>query len=70
MDKVRVVKEVEDGTGKTKQSVIHNGIVVGLTTTHAKVYRPKQNEDDNAGDVEPATAEWFPIKGPKMWIIS
>lgn len=70
MDKVRVIKETDDGNGKTKHSTVHNGVVVGLTTTHARVYRPKMNDEDTAGDVEPSTSEWFPIKGKKMWIVN
>lgn len=59
--KVRVNKQGENGAW----AEIHRGIVIGLTTAFVKVYRPKMREDDG-GDVNPETSEWFAINGPKL----
>ena len=52
---VKVSRKCEDGSW----SVLHRGVVVGLTTSHAKVYNPK----DRPGDTVPEYAEWFAIGG-------
>ena len=50
---------------------VHEGWVVGLTTTFAKIYCPKRKKEDPTGDVTPETAEWYPItmRNPKGGVV-
>lgn len=58
-DKVRVLED-KDKDGRWRQC--HTGVVVALTSSFAKVYKPRTRQDDFfSGDVESNTAEWFPI---------
>lgn len=60
--KVSVEKQGENGAW----AEIHRGIVIGLTTHFAKVYRPKKRDEDEAGDVNPETSEWYAINSKKI----
>lgn len=56
--KVRVVKVAEDG----KESNFHEGIVVGETTSFLKIY-----DGRSGGDLEPDTAQQYPINAKRMY---
>lgn len=51
-----LVRYIHDGQVK------HEGRVIGLTDSFAKIYRQKKNVEDVSGDVSPESAEWFPIQ--------
>ena len=40
----------------------HEGVVIDLTTTFARIFRPKRNIEDTSGDISFDSAEWFPIQ--------
>ena len=50
--------------------VIHWGTVVGLTNSFAHVFRPRRNQDDTGGDIEPSMAQAFPLSAPNGSFIS
>ncbi len=61
--KVRVLQSNGDSWKE-----IHNGVIVSLTSHFAKVFRYRHKPDDE-GDVNPESAEFFAINGPKIKIV-
>lgn len=59
------VKFVRDGETR------HIGVVVGLTTTFAKIFKYRNRKEDYTGDVNPESAEWYPIecKGGGVFLV-
>ena len=58
--KVNVFKTEENG----KTNRIHQGIVVGITSSFLRVFNPdktNQNGDGKGGDGSPHNAQWFSI---------
>jgi hypothetical protein len=50
------VRFIQDG------KIRHEGTVIYLTDSFARIYRPKKNNDDISGDISPDSAELFPIE--------
>lgn len=60
MNEVRCFRKNEKG----QKEEFHRGVVLGRTTSFARVYDARKN----SGDASPETAQWYPIKGEKSWI--
>jgi hypothetical protein len=64
--KVRVMRnEINEQTKREAIREIHRGVVVGFTTSFARVYNPLPR--DKGGDVSPQTSEAFPLHGKRCW---
>lgn len=64
--KVRVMRnEIDERTKRETLKEIHRGVIVGLTTSFARVYNPLPRE--KGGDVSPQTSEAFPLRGKRCW---